>query len=141
MHPRVDMAKEHCPVSAPRWVHPVAGWRSGATLSPMHISMTLSGSTGQPSRFRIARLSMAIIMTLLAIGAAFVPNPDRVRAATAVTTADLNMRSGPSTSYSVITVMPAGAYVEVTGNVTNDFYPVYFEGASGFASAQFINMD
>jgi len=80
-------------------------------------------------------------MAWLAIATAVVPLPERARAATAVTTANLNLRSGPGTNYSVLTVMPAGAYVEITGKTVNDFYPVAFEGVTGFASAQFISSD
>ena len=36
----------------------------------------------------------------------------------------LNLRSGPGTSSSVVTVMPDGATVTITGSLTNGFYPV-----------------
>jgi uncharacterized protein YraI len=89
----------------------------------------------------MARLTMAMIMMMLAVAATVVPSPERARAATAMTTPYLNLRSGPSTNYSVVTVMPSGAYVEITGKIVNNFYPVLFEGASGFAAAQFLSTE
>ncbi len=57
----------------------------------------------------------------------------------AVTTTALNLRSGPSTSDSVIVVMPAGATVEVTGDPRNGFYPVTYNGRSGWAYGDYLS--
>jgi uncharacterized protein YgiM (DUF1202 family) len=52
----------------------------------------------------------------------------------------LNLRSGPGTTYSVITVMPDGATVTITGALTNGFYPVNYNGTAGYASADFLRL-
>jgi uncharacterized protein YgiM (DUF1202 family) len=62
--------------------------------------------------------------------------------ATPATVADgpLNLRSGPGTSFSVLTVMPTGASLTITGAQTNGFYPVSYNGTAGYAAAEFIQI-
>ncbi len=50
----------------------------------------------------------------------------------------LNLRSGPGTSNSVITVMPAGATVSVMGSPVSGFYPLTFAGTKGWASGEYL---
>src|SRR4051794_39502072 len=44
----------------------------------------------------------------------------------ATVTTDLNLRAGPGTDTAVLTVMPAGAVVEIAGDPENGFYPVNY---------------
>lgn len=62
----------------------------------------------------------------------------RREATTVSPTADLNLRAGPSTLHDVITVMPAGTLVRVTGGQTGGFLAVRYRGLDGWASAQFL---
>ena len=57
-----------------------------------------------------------------------------------VTSSGLNLRTGPSTSYPVITVMPNGATVQLTGESSNGFLGVVYNGRSGFASASYLSV-
>ena len=57
----------------------------------------------------------------------------------AVTTSDLNLRSGPSTGDSVLLVMPPGAGVTVTGGPVNGFYPVRYRGTDGWAYGDYLD--
>ncbi len=57
---------------------------------------------------------------------------------TAWTTANLNLRSGATTSASVLLVIPNGSQITVTGNLTNGFYPVRYGSTNGFASSTYI---
>lgn len=54
-----------------------------------------------------------------------------------VTTADLNLRKGPSTSYSVITVMKKGTTVEVL-NVSGGWAKVNYNNTTGYASTSYL---
>ncbi len=54
------------------------------------------------------------------------------------TTAALNLRSGPGTSYSVMAVMPAGTIVAHAGASKNGFFQVVFNGTYGWASAEYL---
>ena len=54
------------------------------------------------------------------------------------TTAALNLRSGPGTSYSVMAVMPAGTIVAHTGASKNGFYEVGYNGTYGWAHRDYL---
>lgn len=65
-----------------------------------------------------------------------VPEP----ATTATATEDLNMRSGPATSYAAITVIPRGSGVTLTGQTNNGFHSVSYNGYSGWAFSAFLDL-
>lgn len=67
--------------------------------------------------------------------------PDLPATGTAVTTDALNMRAGAGTSYSVLTVMPLGATVSLTGQSANGFYGVTWNGKTGWASAEYLRVN
>lgn len=56
-----------------------------------------------------------------------------------VTTANLNLRSGPGTGYSIITVMPKGAEVTVTG-YSGSWAKVNYGNYSGYASNTYLTL-
>jgi uncharacterized protein YraI len=55
-------------------------------------------------------------------------------------TETLNMRSGPATTYSVVTVLPAGATVVLTGQQSNGFHSVTWNGRTGWAFSTYLNI-
>ncbi len=59
---------------------------------------------------------------------------------TAVATAAVNLRAGPSTSDAVIAVIPSGGTVTVTGSAQNGFYPVTYAGRSGWAYGAYLSI-
>ncbi len=59
----------------------------------------------------------------------------------AVTTVDLNLRSGPSSSHQVLRVMPQGSTVQITGTVQNGFRYVIHNGLAGWAYADYLSQD
>ncbi len=58
---------------------------------------------------------------------------------TAYTTTSLNLRSGPGTGYGVVTVMPSGASVTLTGRTQSGFASVSYGGTSGWASSTYLS--
>jgi hypothetical protein len=56
------------------------------------------------------------------------------------TTANVNYRTGPGTSYSIIQVLPVGSFVysAVTAPPSNGFYRVRFEGYDGWVSGNYV---
>jgi hypothetical protein len=58
-------------------------------------------------------------------------------AAPAVVQGDLNMRSGPGTSYRVVSVIPEGTTVDVRG-CTGSWCRVSYGGRAGYASANYL---
>lgn len=55
------------------------------------------------------------------------------------TTSSLNLRSGPSTSDQVLLVMPPGASVSLTGQSSNGFLELTYQGTTGWASSSYIS--
>ncbi|MCD7918101.1 MAG: SH3 domain-containing protein [Clostridiales bacterium] len=64
---------------------------------------------------------------------------------TAVTTAALNLRSGPGTSCSVVTVLPSGAEVTVLDKTSDTWYQVSYTASgstwTGYVSASYLTTD
>ncbi len=56
-------------------------------------------------------------------------------AATATTTAALNLRAAPSTDAAILALMPAGTTVTLTGQEENGFLSVNLDGQDGWAAA------
>jgi uncharacterized protein YraI len=52
----------------------------------------------------------------------------------------LNLRSGPATSYPVLTVIPTGGTVKLTGQTNNGFHSVSFNGYTGWAFSSVLKM-
>ncbi|AKV04048.1 hypothetical protein AKJ09_10711 [Labilithrix luteola] len=59
---------------------------------------------------------------------------------TAETTADLNLRSGPATTFSILAVIPQGAVVTILNPTpTNGFLNVSWNGINGWCSAKYLS--
>ncbi len=63
-----------------------------------------------------------------------------VPSGTATTTDRLNLRSGPDASYTVQTVIPAGAQVALTGQATNGYHSVSWNGVVGWAFSAYLDI-
>ncbi len=59
---------------------------------------------------------------------------------TARTTANLNLRSGPGTQYSILLVMPLGSIVTLVAGPTDGWYQVDYSGTTGWASASYLEL-
>lgn len=55
-----------------------------------------------------------------------------------VTTAALNMRQGPSSSYAVVIVLPPGTQVDIMGAANGNFLPVRWAGRTGWAHGDWL---
>jgi uncharacterized protein YraI len=59
-------------------------------------------------------------------------------AESATVSEELNLRSGPGLGYRILSVMPAGSTVVITGEPTEGWYPVQYGTLSGWAFAQYL---
>ncbi len=59
---------------------------------------------------------------------------------TAVTTAYLNLRSGPGTANTVLRVVPAGAKVQITDSVANGYRYVVHEALGGWVLDEYLSI-
>jgi uncharacterized protein YraI len=81
-----------------------------------------------------------LVAILLATVATVAGTPAPVRAQGAVTTSDLNLRTGPGLDWRIIDVMPEGASVEILGGRENGFYRVSFGGTEGYAFGDYLDL-
>lgn len=52
----------------------------------------------------------------------------------------LNVRDAPSMEGNVIFKIPKGAIISVTGGAVDGFYPIIYEGKTGYCSSQYITL-
>jgi uncharacterized protein YgiM (DUF1202 family) len=79
--------------------------------------------------------------TYLRLSSQPTPTPTTPPTQSAWTTANVNLRSGAGLNFGVITVVPNGSQVTITGSLTNNFYPVTYSGTAGYISADYITFD
>lgn len=88
------------------------------------------------------RRAFAVMVAIFVVSAAagtIGPAPRRALAASATTTADLNLRAAASLDAAIVAVMPAGAAVEILGAAESGFYPVSYGGSRGYAWTEFVS--
>lgn len=85
----------------------------------------------------VRRFALVAAMLALVCGG-FAQLAEPASAAQYRTTAGLNLREGPGTSFAVIKVIPSGATVEVTGAAQFGYLPLTHGGTSGWASADYL---
>ena len=71
-------------------------------------------------------------------GGVDVPGTDPIGTAMVID-GNLNLRSGPGTNYSILTVMRESSEVSLLGDPQNGFYPVRFNGQDGWAFADYLS--
>jgi uncharacterized protein YraI len=112
---------------------------SVVTVMPDGATVTITGAlTNGFYPVRYGSLTGYAFADFLQIGSNPTPTPT-TRTATVIDGA-LNLRSGPGTTYSVVTVMPNGATVTITGALQNGFYPVRYGSLNGYAFADFLQI-
>lgn len=120
------------PVSAPNLG---SGWMAGDYLLPVPIS-TPTSTPASPTTTRTPGIDAPTQPPTRPAGG-FIAG-DSVR-----TTASLNLRDGPGTSYRVLAVLPKSATGEIMGagveSGSNTFYPVLFAGKpAGYVAAAYL---
>jgi len=58
---------------------------------------------------------------------------------TAITTTGLNLRAGPSSDDDVLFVLPAGSSVALTGQASNGYVSVSYDGTDGWVAADYLS--
>lgn len=106
-----------------------SGWTWVAALSLLAGSIPLSAAAPMPV-LAAAAVPAATVHVASAIS---IDLPVRVR-----TTADLNMRTGASTSYRILVQIPTGTSVPVSGRASNGWYKVSYNGYTGYVSGYYV---
>lgn len=82
------------------------------------------------------RIRLGIVLLLCSI--MLVTPLTAFAASSATATDDVNLRSGPGLNYRVLTLLPAGATLSVTGAASEGWYPVRYNDVDGWAYAEYI---
>ncbi len=93
-----------------------------------------------PSNAALFRWSVILVILLcltVAVGGTSA-RADICEGAGTVTASALNLRSEPSTSSSILTTLPRGAVVLITGD-TDGWYKIWYRGESGYVSKSYIS--
>lgn len=75
--------------------------------------------------------SLATVGTVVAVSSA-------MAASRMVATGNVNLRTGPGTSYGIITYIPRGATVQASGTVSGSWVQVEYNGRTGYASGNYL---
>jgi hypothetical protein len=90
------------------------------------------------------RLTIAVLAAVLiasGISSAVAPTPGHVALAKdADVLGDTLILAGPGGQYGILTVAPAGAVVSVDGEAVDGYYPVTYEGVSGWTAEGLLAM-
>ena len=89
--------------------------------------------------FEAAGTSMA---QTVGVGNGLVPTTPQIRTAVLPakvrTTANLNMRTGPSTAYAIILTIPSGTTISVFAKASNGWYKVGYAGKAGWVNGSYV---
>jgi uncharacterized protein YraI len=86
---------------------------------------------------RLTVITMVAILLAGALSAIGLP-VNSAAAAPGSASSDVNLRSGPGEGYDVLTVVPGGAPISVDGDAVDGFFPVTYNGVSGWLSASYV---
>src|SRR5687767_14965689 len=91
-------------------------------------------SSGPRRLLRIVAF-LAVVISVSGLGSALLPSADRVALARdGQALGDTLILAGPGGQYGILTVAPAGAVMSVDGDPVDGYYPVTYEGISGWTS-------
>jgi len=124
------------------------GWANGAylniaTSTPAAALPAPAALAPAPSADTVATVASAAAPAPSATSPAVTataPAPPAATTASVVPSDGLNLRSGPGSSFSVITLVPGGTSLAVTGNQQDSWVPVSFNGATGWVNSAYIAM-
>jgi hypothetical protein len=83
---------------------------------------------------------LALVLVVSGLGAAFLPAPSRIAVAkNGQTVGDSLILAGPGGDYGILTSAPAGSALSIDGDPVAGFYPVTFDGISGWTAASMVD--
>jgi uncharacterized protein YraI len=107
-------------------------------MREVHIMPTLQPRGARRLSFAL----LALVVVLSASSSAFLPSTSRTAlAADGVAMGDAVILAGPGGQYGILTVAPAGAAMSVDGDPVDGYYPVTFEGISGWTAVGLLQVN
>ena len=97
-------------------------------------------SRGRRRFFRIVSI-LALVAIVSGLGSALLPSMDRVALARdGQALGDTVILAGPGGQYGILTVAPAGAVMSVDGDPVDGYYPVTYDGISGWTGTGLLEV-
>src|SRR5688500_18061558 len=97
-------------------------------------------SRGPRDVLRVVAL-LAVVTAVSGLGSALLPSVDRVALARdGQALGDTLILAGPGGQYGILTVAPAGATMSVDGDPVDGYFPVTYEGISGWTSIRLLQV-
>src|SRR5215218_1755599 len=94
-----------------------------------------------PRRFHRVVTFLAVVTIVSGLSSAFLPSVDRVALAReGQALGDTLILAGPGGQYGILTVAPAGASISVDGDPVDGYYPVTYDGISGWTSSGLLQL-
>src|SRR5918996_1762636 len=94
-----------------------------------------------PRRFLRVAAFLAVVTIVSGLGSAFLPSADRVALAQdGQALGDTLILAGPGGQYGILTVAPAGAIMTVDGDPVDGYYPVTYDGVSGWTAVGLLQV-
>jgi hypothetical protein len=92
-----------------------------------------------PRRAALALFALTLMCSTL--GSAFLPSSDRIALAkNGVAVSETLILAGPGGDFGILTAAPAGAEMSVDGDPVDGYYPVTYQGISGWAAMGLIEV-
>src|SRR5215204_5630023 len=83
----------------------------------------------------IASAFLVVVTVVSRLGSVFLRSPDRVALAQdGQALGDTLVLAGPGGQYGILTVAPSGAVMSVDGDPVDGYYPVTYDGVSGWTT-------
>ena len=84
---------------------------------------------------------LVVVISVSGLGSAFLPSAERVALARdGQALGDALILAGPGGQYGILTVAPAGATMSVDGDPVDGYYPVTYDGISGWTSTGLLQV-
>src|SRR5215207_3607739 len=94
-----------------------------------------------PRRFHRVVTFLAVVTIVSGLSSAFLPSVDRAALARdAQALGDMLVLAGPGGQYGILTVAPAGASMSVDGDPVDGYYPVTYDGISGWTAVGLLQV-
>src|SRR5215213_1366212 len=94
-----------------------------------------------PRRFLRVAVFLAVVTIVSGLGSALLPSIDRVALAQdGQALGDTLILAGPGGQYGILTVAPSGAVMSVDGDPVDGYYPVTYDGVSGWTSTGLLQV-
>src|SRR5215213_6253287 len=97
-------------------------------------------SRGPRDIFRVVAF-LVVVFSVSGLGSAFLPSAERIALAQdGQALGDTMILAGPGGQYGILTVAPAGATMSVDGDPVDGYYPVTYDGISGWTATGLLQV-